>query len=285
MNKINITLAGCKNDPYLFQCKAALDFIKSKDPYVSSTELAFFETEWEQYLLQLQKIHGGPFLTHQSSPLIFLHDSEYIGGINEFLDYADEKYDYRDTKDFSVYTEACDVALKKTYMENPYRKYCYMTITVGKTIPVVVIFELFCDIAPKTCHNFIELCKGFPNSEGNKIGYENCEIHRVVAQAFVQAGRIKNGSSVYEKEFADESFSVRHDTLGILGMVKRAGLPNTNNFEFYVTLAAPLTFMDKNYVAFGRVVQGFKVFKKMEKLQLDINQKPETICKIDICGE
>ena len=68
-------------------------------------------------------------------------------------------------------------------------------------------------------------------------------------------------------------------------MVKRAGLPNTNNFEFYVTLAAPLTFMDKNYVAFGRVVQGFKAFKKIEKIQLDINQKPETICKIDICGE
>lgn len=284
MKKVNITLAGRKDDPYFLQCKTALSFIKKKDPYVSSTEISLFETEWEQYLFDLQKAQGGLFLSHKSSPLVYLNDFEYIGGTGEFLGYADEHYDYRDFNDFSFYIQTSDENLKKIYNDNPYRKYCYMDIKIGKSVPVTVVFELYCDIAPITCHNFIELCKGFTNHEDRNVSYEGSKIHRVVPQVFVQGGRIKKGSSVYGKEFADESFSIKHDSVGILGMAKRSNLSNTNEVQFYVTLAAPLSFMNKRYVAFGRVVQGFRVFRKMEKLKTKINQKPGKKCKIVECG-
>jgi len=284
MKKVNITLAGRNDDPYFLQCKTALSFIKKKDPYVSSIELSFFETEWEQYLFDLQKAYGKLFLNHQSSPLVYLNDFEYIGGAAEFLSYADEHYDYRDSNNFSSYIQICDNTLKKIYNDNPYRKYCYMDIKIEKSVPITVVFELYCDIAPITCHNFIELCKGFKDHKDRDVSYKKSKIHRVVPQVFVQGGNIKKGSSVYGKEFADESFSIKHDTVGVLGMAKRSDLPNTNEVQFYVTLAAPLTFMDKKYVAFGRVVQGFRVFRKMEKLRIEINQKPNKKCKIVECG-
>ena len=130
MNHLNITLAGRKDDPYLLKCKAALTYIKSKNNAISSTELPLFETEWEEYLSKLQQTYGGRFLGHKSSPLIFFNESQYIGGANEFLVFADAHYNYKDTTDISKYVEQCEKALQKLYIENTKRRYCYMDVKV-----------------------------------------------------------------------------------------------------------------------------------------------------------
>eukprot|EP01022_Parablepharisma_sp_SALTPOND_P028758 TRINITY_DN71653_c2_g1_i1.p1 TRINITY_DN71653_c2_g1~~TRINITY_DN71653_c2_g1_i1.p1 ORF type:complete len:678 (-),score=108.49 TRINITY_DN71653_c2_g1_i1:2813-4699(-) len=284
MKGVRITLVGKKSDPYLMQCKAALSAIKSKNPYISSTELSLFETEWEEYLRQVQRTHGGRFLHHKKSPLVFFDDADYLGGAEAFLAWAEEHYDYHDATNIALYNRRCQEILKRMYSDDPSRKYCYMDIQVGKDIPTTVIFELFVDIAPQTCNNFIELCKGFTDSKDRSITYRGTKIHRVVPHAFIQGGKIDHGHSIYGGEFADEAFSVKHDTVGILGMAKRRSMPHTNECQFYVTLAAPLSFMDKKYVAFGRVVQGFRVFKVMEKMSNNISQTPEEKCKIVECG-
>jgi len=51
-----------------------------------------------------------------------------------------------------------------------------------------------------------------------------------------------------------------------------------------VTLAAPLSFMDNQTVVFGRVVQGFRVFKLIEKLET-VNEYPNPPVNIEECGE
>lgn len=79
--------------------------------------------------------------------------------------------------------------------------------------------------------------------------------------------------SIYGGEFADESFEIKHTEPGLLGMCKRNGIANTNQCQFYVTLGAPLGFMDNECVVFGRVVQGFRVFRLIEKLET-VNEYP-----------
>ena len=62
---------------------------------------------------------------------------------------------------------------------------------------------------------------------------------------FLQMGRFTDGShSVYGGEFADESFHVKHTEVGLLGMCKRSEVKHTNDTQFYITLGAPLTFLD-----------------------------------------
>lgn len=39
---------------------------------------------------------------------------------------------------------------------------------------------------------------------------------------------------------------------------------HSNECQFYVTVNAPLSFMDKNTV-FGRVISGMRIFRMMEK--------------------
>lgn len=58
-------------------------------------------------------------------------------------------------------------------------------------------------------------------------------------------------------------------------MCKRSGIPHTNECQFYVTLGAPLNFLDGQNVVFGRVIEGFKVFKLIEKMDLINNEKPD----------
>jgi len=71
----------------------------------------------------------------------------------------------------------------------------------------------------------------------------------------------------------DESFQVRHSEPALLGMCKRGGVPHSNESQFYVTLGAPLSFMDGQNVVFGRVIEGFRTFKMIEKMDL-INERP-----------
>jgi len=45
--------------------------------------------------------------------------------------------------------------------DSPGKSYVYMKINTGASISSKVVIELFDEIAPKTCENFRELCKGF----------------------------------------------------------------------------------------------------------------------------
>ena len=60
----------------------------------------------------------------------------------------------------------------------------------GSKGPSVVHFELFTDIAPRTCANFIELCNGFTRSDGEVLSYNNTEVNRIVKGMFIQMGKI-----------------------------------------------------------------------------------------------
>ena len=66
-------------------------------------------------------------------------------------------------------------------------------------------------------------------------------------------------------------------------MCKRNGLKHTNESQFYVTTGAPLTFLDNQNVVFGRVVQGMRAFKLIEKLETT-NEKPNDPVKIVKAG-
>lgn len=110
-----------------------------------------------------------------------------------------------------------------------------------------VVYELFSDIAPKTCANFLALCEGHRKTpEHEEMNYEGSEIHRIVPGMFLQGGRIANHkeASIHNGEFPDESFHIKHTEIGLLGMCKRSGIKHTNESQFYITMGAPLTFLD-----------------------------------------
>jgi cyclophilin family peptidyl-prolyl cis-trans isomerase len=65
--------------------------------------------------------------------------------------------------------------------------------------------------------------------------------------------------SIFEDgHFADESFSRKHKEPGLLGMSKETGYAGSNECQFYITTAAPLSYMDNKNVIFGRIINGMR---------------------------
>ncbi|KAK2890121.1 hypothetical protein Q8A73_018421 [Channa argus] len=132
-----------------------------------------------------------------------------------------------------------------------------------------LLFELFSDICPKTSKNFEALCTGEQglSQSGLTLCYKGCLFHRVVPNGWVQGGDISpkrkgnGGESIYGPTFEDESFAVSHWKRGTLGMANKG--PHTNGSQFYITLQ-PTQWMDKTYVAFGQVVEGFDILRRLE---------------------
>ena len=62
------------------------------------------------------------------------------------------------------------------------------------------------------------------------------------------SGKGNASESIYGGLFEDESFAVKHNKRGIVGMANNGR--HTNGSQFYITLQ-PAPFMDKKYVAFG----------------------------------
>eukprot|EP00118_Oscarella_pearsei_P010323 m.62946 g.62946 ORF g.62946 m.62946 type:complete len:178 (+) comp35123_c0_seq17:512-1045(+) len=171
-------------------------------------------------------------------------------------------------------------------LDFPQLDFVFMTISIDGNVAGKWVVELLKGVCPKTCENFKELCVGgHTSTSGQNLHYKDSIIHRIVSGGWIQGGDVIEGSgarseSVYGKDFPDETFSVRHDQRGIVGMANK-GI-HTNGSQFYVTLK-PAPWMNNTFVAFGRIVEGSSVLSKLEDLSTK-NERPTLSVKIIDCG-
>ncbi len=128
--------------------------------------------------------------------------------------------------------------------------------------------ELFWDVAPKACENFTSLVrKGY---------YDKTIFHRVIKNFMIQGGDPtgtgRGGESIWGKPFKDEfKPNVIFDKPGLLAMANRG--PNTNGSQFFITVA-PAMWLNGRYTIFGRVVKGFDVVLKINRVKTGQYDRP-----------
>ena len=134
--------------------------------------------------------------------------------------------------------------------------------------------ELHCEYVPKTCENFIKLCK--------KSYYDETIFHRSIRNFILQGGDPKGdgtgGDSLWGGEFKDEFKShLVHSGRGILSMANSG--PDTNRSQFFITYRLCMHLNNKHSV-FGKVVGGFEVIDEIEKIETDKKDVPISEVKI-----
>ena len=136
-----------------------------------------------------------------------------------------------------------------------------------------------------TSENFYKICTGCKNEEGTSLSYKGSLVHRISKNSFIQSGdiRVNGAKSIYGENFNDENYNIKHDSHGILGMVKKGNRKHTNECQFYITLC-PLKSFDGILVAFGRVIQGYDVIEKISEMDTYL-QRPVKQVSIKECGE
>ncbi len=163
---------------------------------------------------------------------------------------------------------------EKTEMENS-NQYPIATITMedGGTI----VLELYPEIAPISVANFISLA--------NSGFYDGVIFHRVIPGFMIQGGdpdgRGTGGPGYTIKgEFSNNHVQndISHER-GVISMA-RQGHPyfpelayNTAGSQFFI-MHADSPFLDGDYAAFGRVLEGMDTVDKIASCPTDGNDRP-----------
>lgn len=126
-----------------------------------------------------------------------------------------------------------------------------------------MVVEFFDKVAPKTVENFKKLAKdGF---------YNGTAFHRIVDGFMIQGGdpltkdvankdRFGTGDPGYKIK---AEFNSNKHVLGVISMA-RAQNPDSAGSQFFICLA-PAPFLDGQYTAFGKLIAGEDVLKKIGK--------------------
>ncbi|TQS35516.1 hypothetical protein Golomagni_04063 [Golovinomyces magnicellulatus] len=130
--------------------------------------------------------------------------------------------------------------------------------------------ELQTETAPKAVWNFVQLSK--------KGYYDQLKFHRNVPNFMIQGGDPtgtgKGGTSIWGQNFRDEfDGPLTHNARGIVSMANKG--KNTNSSQFFITYK-PAKHLDRKHTVFGRVVSGFEVLDKLEKVPSDSENRPLT---------
>lgn len=135
--------------------------------------------------------------------------------------------------------------------------------------PMKMIF--YYDVAPHTVYNFQTLAEqGF---------YDGLTFHRIVPGFVIQGGDPKGDGTGGPGYQIDAEFNDRRHEEGVLSMARsgdpleaqgappRCEFANSAGSQFFVCLEYK-QHLDRKYTAFGRVVNGMDVVKKMAAVQL-----------------
>ena len=131
--------------------------------------------------------------------------------------------------------------------------------------------ELYPEIAPETVANFEKLVNdGF---------YDGLTFHRVIPGFMIQGGCPKgNGTGgpgwTIKGEFTSNGFenNLKHTT-GVMSMA-RTMFPNSAGSQFFI-MVHDAPFLDGEYAAFGKIIEGQEVADAIVRTPRDMNDKPK----------
>ena len=151
-----------------------------------------------------------------------------------------------------------------------------MSVTVETKFGKIV-FKLLPDLAPETVRSFEKLSKsGF---------YDGTLFHRVIPGFMIQGGDPNTKSPDKSKwgsggpgYMLKAEFNSKSHLRGVVSMA-RAIDPDSAGSQFFI-VTTDSTFLDRQYTAFGEVIEGIEVADKIVNLPRDGNDCPNEEVKM-----
>lgn len=126
--------------------------------------------------------------------------------------------------------------------------------------------ELHCDIVPRTCTNFLGLCR--------VRRYDNTKFHRLITNFMIQGGKSDDEDrSLWGDAFVDEFDNrLTHSNAGVVSMANSG--PHSNKQQFFITFKS-CSHLDRKHSVFGQVVKGMDVLATLEAIPTDKKERPK----------
>ncbi|XP_063607378.1 peptidyl-prolyl cis-trans isomerase sig-7-like [Penaeus indicus] len=150
-----------------------------------------------------------------------------------------------------------------------------MSVVIETTIGDITV-DLFTEERPRTCLNFLKLCK---------MKYYNFHLiysveRNFIAQTGDPSASGRGGSSVFQKMYGDQARFyegeklpiMKHSGLGTVSMVSCGS--HLFGSQFFITLGESLDSLDAEHLVFGQVVEGLEVLNKLNQSLTDEKNRP-----------
>lgn len=150
-----------------------------------------------------------------------------------------------------------------------------MSVILETTLGDLTI-DLHITERPRTCLNFLKLCK---------IKYYNyCLFHKVEhnfsAQTGDPDGTGRGGESIFSHLYGDQAKyfdaeikpRLKHTEIGTVSMTNNGH--NMHASQFFITLGEELDYLDGEHTVFGQVVEGLETLKKLNETICDSDHRP-----------
>lgn len=285
---------GSVHDPDLYFTRHIITRIQKVDEKVKLLFEGVLELQFESILDELKKEKPGDLFRY-SFCHICIRDGEVVGSLMDVVEIAITEFGIEDAEIANTMQFGKEAIAKTSEaLRQNGRPAVFLELfkssnndredeEYGK-----LVIELFDDICPKACENFMKLCTGEAgNTDGVTFNYRDCPLHRLVPDGWVQSGDIVDGSgsnskSIFGEYFEDESFSIEFGERrgGIVGYSSPG--PHNNGSQFFITLG-PCEWMNCTKVGFGRLVQGYDILRKLNNAACK-NQRPSPTIYIGSCG-
>ncbi|XP_074036074.1 probable inactive peptidyl-prolyl cis-trans isomerase-like 6 isoform X2 [Leptinotarsa decemlineata] len=210
------------------------------------------DVEWDEYLMRKRRKYGKGLWSLRKPVMIFRND-EYLGDDADLWIQISKKFRFSLKMDWYEIGKCHFVYYLQEIMRK-FRQLAYITISINHRVIGTMMFELYNDLVPFACENFLNKCKSRDD------GYIGKPIQRILKNSWIQCG----GWDLPEKHMRCENYVVPHDRRGVLCMCNN-GRHTDNSTQFFITLAAT-PWMDYRYVAFGQLIQGSKILKQIEEV-------------------
>ncbi len=136
----------------------------------------------------------------------------------------------------------------------------------------IIKLELYPEVAPITVENFVSLVKeGF---------YDGLIFHRVIKDFMIQGGDptgtgMGGSDTTIKGEFSSNGVknTLSHER-GVISMA-RSQKKDSASSQFFIC-QADCKYLDGDYAAFGKVIEGMDVVDEIASVQTDYNDKPLT---------
>lgn len=263
---LSITIVGNVNCGDYQRAKSLAEFLKksSKDNFEVR---GFFETDFDRIRATVQS-----YISHSEGVLIIMEeegkDKIVQFGVRTFEGWAGINYAFSpDDWQCGDFEANLMVNAKRDLrgLMNPERSYVWVNFVArDNDYSGPVLIEFFDDICPKSC--------AFMKKKLSELA-----VTRSVKDGWIQLG--SNSRATEEEGIVRESYAVRHDNAGIVGLCSSGAEHELYGKEFYITTRA-LEHLDGRGVAIGRVVEGLELIDKISEIETISfsNQKP----KIDV---
>lgn len=150
-----------------------------------------------------------------------------------------------------------------------------MSVVIETTIGDITI-DLHTEARPRTCMNFLKLCK---------MKYYNfCLMFSIQRNFIAQTGDPsasgKGGESIFQKVYGDQARFyegeklpiMKHSQLGTVSMVSCGN--HLFGSQFFITLGEDLDSLDSEHLVFGQVVEGLEVINRLNQTLTDEKYRP-----------